>query len=178
MTLLYILLSLILVALVFIGRQLYPLAKTAQRAIARWKHREGVIGFGPTIIPARKQIRFRAEPSANFEGSRFIVPSMLANNFTIEDILVGDDSQAVSRNAIPAAAFSELAVGVALGMDPANKERPLEIIVNNITDQQQTFCAAMIGWVPKDFVRSPNDTSMCAIVVPPDAPSSTPAVAN
>jgi len=107
--------------------------------------REFVIGFGPTIILANSTAIFQAQPQLIFRGSRLIVPSALANNFSINDIRVGKDSQAVSSNPIPAAAFSELAVGVNLGLDTATPGIIITISVSNTTAAQQTFSAALIG---------------------------------
>jgi hypothetical protein len=107
--------------------------------------REFVIGFGPTVILANSTAIFQAQPQLIFRGSRLIVPSALANNFSINDIRVGKDSQAVSANPIPAAAFSELAVGVNLGLDTATPGIIITISVSNTTAAQQTFSAALIG---------------------------------
>jgi len=107
--------------------------------------REFVIGFGPTVIMANSTAIFQAQPQLIFRGSRLIVPSALANNFSINDIRVGKDSQAVSANPIPAAAFSELAVGVNLGLDTATPGIIITISVSNTTAAQQTFSAALIG---------------------------------
>lgn len=107
--------------------------------------REFVIGFGPTVILANSTAIFQAQPQLIFRGSRLIVPSALANNFSINDIRVGKDSQAVSSNPIPAAAFSELAVGVNLGLDTATPGIIITISVSNTTAAQQTFSAALIG---------------------------------
>jgi hypothetical protein len=107
--------------------------------------REFVIGFGPTVILGDSTAIFQAQPQLIFRGSRLIVPSALANNFSINDIRVGKDSQAVSANPIPAAAFSELAVGVNLGLDTATPGIIITISVSNTTRAQQTFSAALIG---------------------------------
>jgi hypothetical protein len=107
--------------------------------------REFVIGFGPVTIALMSTAIFQAQPQLIFRGSRLIVPSALANNFSINDIRVGKDSQAVSANPIPAAAFSELAVGVNLGLDTAVPGIIITISVSNTTGAQQTFAAALIG---------------------------------
>jgi hypothetical protein len=107
--------------------------------------REFVIGFGPTLILGLSTAIFQAQPQLIFRGSRLIVPSALANNFSINDIRVGKDSQAVSANPIPAAAFSELAVGVNLGLDTATPGIIITISVSNTQASQQTFSAALIG---------------------------------
>jgi len=107
--------------------------------------REFVIGFGPTPITGLSTAIFQAQPQLIFRGSRLIVPSSLANFFSINDIRVGKDSQAVSSNPIPAAAFSELAVGVNLGLDTATPGIIMTISVSNTNTMTQTFSAALIG---------------------------------
>lgn len=107
--------------------------------------REFIIGFGPTPVNANSTATFQAQPQLVFRGSRLIIPSTLANNFVVNDIRVGKDSQAVSANAIPAAAFSELGVGVALGLDTATPGILITLLVSNTTGGNQTFSAALIG---------------------------------
>lgn len=107
--------------------------------------REFIIGFGPAAVNALSTAIFQAQPQLIFRGSRLIVPSSLANNFVINDIRVGKDSQAVSANPIPAATFSELAVGVALGLDTATPGILITLSTSNTTNAQQTFSASLIG---------------------------------
>ena len=107
--------------------------------------REFIIGFGPTVVNANSTAVFTAQPQLIFRGSRLIIPSTIANNFSVNDIRVGKDSQAVSANPIPAAAFSELGVGVALGLDTATPGILITLSVANTTGGNQTFSAALIG---------------------------------
>lgn len=107
--------------------------------------REFIIGFGPTVVNANSTAVFTAQPQLIFRGSRLIIPSTIANNFSVNDIRVGKDSQAVSSNPIPAAAFSELGVGVALGLDTATPGILITLSVANTTGGNQTFSAALIG---------------------------------
>ncbi len=144
------LLGLIFVALVFIARDLRTLAKARAYDLRHKDQHESVIGFGPTSIPAGESATFIAKPNADFDGERLIVPSSLANSFSIEDISVGGESQAVSANPIPAAAFSELSVGVNLGLRKANEKAELQLKVLNATKESQTFAAALIGYTAKD----------------------------
>jgi hypothetical protein len=137
---------------------------------------EYVIGFGPIQIPAGETKIFKAQLKDDFSGTRLIVPSMLANDFSVNDIRVGGDSQALSGNPIPAAAFSELAVGVNLGLKKAKKGDDLELHVSNTTKDMKTFSAALIG-----FAKSAGGSR--AISAPPgsmppaEAPAATPAPA-
>lgn len=153
-----VLLGLNFLALTFIGRSLWTIAKARAFDMGRKNQREAVIGFGPTIIKANATATFVAEPTADYEGQRLIVPSSLSNFFAIADIVVGEESQAVSAHPIPAAAFSELAVGVSLGLAKANQKTPLTLKIVNTTNIDQTFSAAFIGFVAKDAVLDSNSS--------------------
>lgn len=144
-----VLLGLILIALVVIARDLRIVAKARAYDMRNSGKRESVIGFGPTLIPAGESITFEAEPSTDFGGNRLIVPSALANDFTIDDIAADGESQAISGNPIPAVAFSELAIGVNLGLDTVAKKKKLQLKVSNTTKEAKSFAAALIGFVPK-----------------------------
>jgi hypothetical protein len=107
--------------------------------------REFVIGFGPTVVPANSTSVFQAQPQVAFRGTRLVVPADLAEHFTINDIRVGRDSQAISSAPIPATAFSERAVGVNLGLDTATPGIIITLSVSNITNTPQTFSAVLTG---------------------------------
>ena len=162
------LLGLIFVVLAFIARDLRILAKARAYDLRHKDQRESVIGFGPTSIPAGESITLTAKPSARFDGERLIVPSSIANNFNIEDISVNGESQAVSANPIPASAFSELAVGVNLGLKSADEKTELQIKVTNATKEAKTFGAALIGYISKDtdLGTSARATSEPAVTLP------------
>lgn len=107
--------------------------------------REFVIGFGPQNINLMSTAIFQAQPQLIFRGSRLVIPSTVANSFLIADLRVGKDSQAVSSNPVPAAVFSELAVGVNLGLDTAHPGIIISLSISNPTGAPQTFSAALIG---------------------------------
>ncbi len=138
------LLILILATLIVIARSLLPIARNARRMLLK-SGREYVIGFGPTIVKAGAQAVFTALPKSPFSGTRLIVPGSIANNFAVADIMVGASSQKISANAIPAAAFSELAVGVDLGLQTSAKDEEIQLFVANTTDVDQLFSGALIG---------------------------------
>jgi hypothetical protein len=138
-----ILLSLILATLVVIAKELWPIAK-AQRLLLK-KGREFAVGFGPASIEPGVTATFIAELTCDYDGERLIVPSSLANHFSVNDITVDEKSQVVSSNPIPAAAFSELAVGVNLGLKTAKKDSKIALKVANTSSTAQVFAAAMIG---------------------------------
>jgi hypothetical protein len=107
--------------------------------------REYVVGFGPTKVKAGATYNAQAQVQMPYRGNRLIIASALSNNFSVNDIRVGKDSQAISANPIPAAAFSELAVGIDLGLDIAIPGHFLTLSVTNTTDKEQVFAAALIG---------------------------------
>src|SRR5271155_3200906 len=107
--------------------------------------REFVIGFGPVKVKARSRHIAQVQVQMPYRGNRLIVPSSLANDFSVNDIRVGKDSQAISENSIPAAAFSELAVGVNLGLDIAVPGHFVTLSVSNTTNKEKVFAAALVG---------------------------------
>ena len=117
--------------------------------------REHVIGFGPTLVTAKSTAIFQAQPQVVFRGTRLIIPSSLAENFVINDIRVGRDSQKISAASIPATAFSELAVGVHLGLDTATPGILITLSVTNTSSEDQTFSGALIGTTLQAEERSP-----------------------
>jgi hypothetical protein len=80
-----------------------------------------------------------------FRPDRLVVPASLADSFVINDIKVGKNSQMVNGVAIPAAAFSNTAVGVRLKMDTAQISQDVLLSVTNISAAAARFIAALIG---------------------------------
>ena len=153
-----VLLALNFFALLLILRSLRALAPG--RSLRPLPEPEMVIGFGPAVIPPGETATFNAEPKFEFSGQRLIVPSSFASAFNIVDLQVDGESQAVSAHPIPAAAFSELAVGVNLGLKKAAKGKTITLLVANATDKPQSFSAALIGSVPiADIEREAREAS-------------------
>lgn len=87
-----------------------------------------------------------SRPQVVFRGERLIVPSVVvAPFFQIVDIKVGNRSQLVNSNSLPAQMFIETAVGVRLSMDTAAVAQDVAIVVNNIAGGATSFSAAIIG---------------------------------
>jgi len=108
--------------------------------------REFMLGFGPvTLAPATTTI-FTAQPQLPFRPSRLVIPNALAAQVMVNDIKVGKNSQLLSSNPVPAAPFSELAVGVALGLDTCNVGQQVTLSVNSLAaGNLSNFMAAIIG---------------------------------
>jgi len=98
----------------------------------------GIAGLGGTEV-------VRADPQISFRGERFVVPSDISLFFSIDDIIVGKNSQFVSSGPIPASTFSEVAVGVRLNLDTANVGNLISIRVRNIGPDPLVFRATLIG---------------------------------
>jgi hypothetical protein len=110
--------------------------------------RELLLGFGPFPINQGATAVFFSSPQLPFRPSRLVIPSYLINSMTllqINDIKVGKNSQLLSNTPIPASPFSELAVGVALGLDTCNVGQQVSISVTVLGAATVTFAAALIG---------------------------------
>jgi hypothetical protein len=106
--------------------------------------REFVIGFGPQSVAARGRAIFQAQPQLTVRGQRLVIPSSIAASFHIRDMRIGTRSQFNTPQPIPATAFSELAVGVNLGLT-VETGTILQLEVENITDEPAMFSGAFIG---------------------------------
>jgi hypothetical protein len=106
--------------------------------------REFMLGFGPTPLAANVTTIFTAQPQLPFRPSRLVVPSSIVQTMQVNDIKVGKNSQLLSSNPVPAAPFSELAVGVALGLDTCNVGQQITLSINSFV-AQNFFMAALIG---------------------------------
>ena len=106
--------------------------------------REFMLGFGPTPLAPNVTTIFTAQPQLPFRPSRLVIPSSIVQTMQVNDIKVGKNSQLLSSNPVPAAPFSELAVGVALGLDTCNVGQQITLSINSFV-AQQFFMAALIG---------------------------------
>jgi hypothetical protein len=87
-----------------------------------------------------------SRPQIVFRGERLVVPSVtVAPNFSLIDIKVGNRSQLANSTSLPAQTFQENAVGVRLALDTATVAMDIALVVENITSDNQTFMAALIG---------------------------------
>lgn len=108
--------------------------------------RELLLGFGPSSIAQSATSSFTTQPQLPFRPARFVIPSATVANFSVNDLKVGKNSQFLSSNSVPAAVFSELAVGVALGLDTCDIGQQITVSVTAISGGgPYTFAAALIG---------------------------------
>lgn len=128
-------------------RQKVVKAATVIRADPPDKSREWVEGFPFTTVPAGATLDITARPQVKmFRGRRLVIDQAVAVNFLIADIRVGQKSQMVSNNPIPAAIFSEVSVGVNMKLDTVTVGMELVLRVTN-TDaiNPHDFSAGVIG---------------------------------
>jgi len=86
------------------------------------------------------------QPQVTIRGERLIVPSFIAPFFTVDNIIVGKDTQnAVGNNPVPASTFSEVAVGVRLNIKTANLGHLVSISFTNVDTDPHRFRATLIG---------------------------------
>jgi hypothetical protein len=86
------------------------------------------------------------QPQVTIRPERLIVPSFIAPFFTVDNIIVGKDSQsAVGNNPVPATTYSEVAVGVRLNLKTANLGHLVTIAFTNVDTDPHRFRATMIG---------------------------------
>lgn len=128
-------------------RQIDPRAVIV-RERAEDSRREYPLGFdsGPTLIAAGGTFNVQALPQVTFRSERLLVPSFLAPFFTIDNIIVGKDSQtAAGFSPVPATTYSEVAVGVRLNLRTANLGNTISIAGTNIDVAPHRFRASIIG---------------------------------
>lgn len=86
------------------------------------------------------------QPQVTIRPERLVVPSFLAPFFTIDNIIVGKDSQsAVGVNPVPASTYSEVAVGVRLNLKTANLGHLVTLSFTNVDTDPHRFRATLIG---------------------------------
>jgi hypothetical protein len=87
-----------------------------QRSIAGVAGDEVCTGFGPAWIVSELPMTLYAMPQRNARYSRLVIPGYCADDFLVHDVRAGKDSL-FGSNPIPAAAFSERAVGLSFSLD-------------------------------------------------------------
>jgi hypothetical protein len=110
------------------------------------KAREFPLGFESAgVVAAGLQATVISRPQIVFRPERLIVPSDIAGQFTVNDIIIGKNSQKVSTVAVPARTFDERGVGVRMQLDTAQISQDIALVVTNISGADATFRASMIG---------------------------------
>jgi hypothetical protein len=129
------------------ARQIDPNAVVV-RERAEDTRREFHLGFdsGPVLVAAGGAFQVQALPQVTFRSERLVVPSFLAPFFTIDNIIVGKDSQtAVGFSPVPASTYSEVAVGVRLSLKTANLGNTIILAGTNVDVAGHRFRATLIG---------------------------------
>lgn len=96
--------------------------------------REFPIGFGMTPVNPGANVIISAAPQVNVEPVRLVIPSTIAQSFTVNDVRFGMRSQLISPGAIPAAVFVESAIGRALALDTLFIGQMVMLDVTNIVE--------------------------------------------
>jgi hypothetical protein len=98
-----------------------------------------VQGLGACCLSIQAQVGFRPE--------LLTVPSEVVDDFLITDIRVDKNSQLMTSGAVPAAVFSDKAVGERLTFDPVRVAQFLRISVVNQSSVTKRFSAKIAGTV-------------------------------
>ena len=107
--------------------------------------RQFAVGFGPTPVNGNTTLTQQRRPELIFRPDRLVVPATVGPNFSIQDLKVGKNSQFVDPNPVPAEAFAENAVNVAMSLDTCNVGQSVTIVALNTTANQATFKAILFG---------------------------------
>lgn len=108
--------------------------------------REYPIGFlsnGPILPGLSAQVI--SQPQIVFRPERIVIPSDIAGQFQLDQVIVGKNNQFVASQPIPGRVFAENGVGVRLQMDTAQISQNIVMQVTNIGGAAATFRAAIIG---------------------------------
>ena len=108
------------------------------------------LGFdsGANIAAAGAQ-QVVATPLAMFRGDRLMVPSDIAGNFVLTQILVGMENQMPGTAALPCRAFQEDSNGARLKLNTCPPSVPITLGVQNVSGGASWFRALLYGTVVK-----------------------------
>lgn len=111
------------------------------------RSRKWAIGFDSVAaVAASTAFTLTQQPQVLFRPDRVVIPSTVGGNFTISQILVGQQNQLAASGALPGLLFAENAVDVGLKMDTCSISMQLVISGTNIdAGAGHRFTAAMIG---------------------------------
>ena len=101
--------------------------------------------FQSGIGPLTGAVDVISRPQVPFDGDRLIIPESYAPYFAIVDIKVGNRSQLANSTAIPAMSFVPTARSIRFALDRAVVAQDIAIVVENVTEEAQTFMATLIG---------------------------------
>jgi hypothetical protein len=106
-----------------------------------------VLGFGKMTIGGEQSMSIRSISNALFRPDTLLVDPMMAPSFMIEDIQVASRSQLISKEEIPAMAFSgtDPNCGHPVKMDVCLPGQEIMLIVRNVSSNSRDFAAAIWG---------------------------------
>lgn len=84
---------------------------------------------GVTFTAIGQSATFITQPQLPFRPSRYVIPDDNAALFNVDDFKIGKNSQFLSSSPVPGAVFSQLAVGVALGLDTCSIGQQITVTV-------------------------------------------------
>ena len=108
--------------------------------------REYPLGFvSAAAVAAAGTVQVVSRPQVVFRPERLFVPSDIAGQFTINQIVVGKNPMQASFDPLPARIFDERSVGVRMVMDTAQISQDCVLNVTNIGGAPAFFRAALVG---------------------------------
>jgi hypothetical protein len=110
----------------------------------------GVLGFGSTTVLAGTSCNVNVSPARPFRGERLVVPSTVAGDFQVENIMIGraEPRYQMSGGPVPGTCFAESVPKFGphgLALDKCAPEEHMTICIRNLTDVDKSFTAAMFG---------------------------------
>jgi hypothetical protein len=136
-----------------IGRDGYPVpqgfsptvfqvAQSRANAARRYQ-----LNFVQNNVASGAQVTLQARPQVLFRPERLIVPSQIAPNFEIVDLLIGNRTQLVATANTSAEVFSEVAIGTGLLLDTAQPGIDVILVIQNVVGTTEDFRATFLGAV-------------------------------
>jgi hypothetical protein len=110
------------------------------------KAREYPLGFlSAAAVAAGAVAQVISRPQVVFRPERLFIPSDIAGQFQVNQIVVGKNPMQASFDPLPGRIFDERSVGVRLMMDTAQISQDCVLNVTNIGGAPAFFRAALVG---------------------------------
>lgn len=109
------------------------------------KSRQWPLGFFNASVLIGTTVDIFSRPQVIFQPQRLTVVSSIASNFQINDIRVGQKSQLINSEPLPAETFTQDAVGIVLRMDTAKVSQDIVLRVTNVGLVNSPFSGSLIG---------------------------------
>lgn len=108
--------------------------------------REYPLGFDSGVpVPAGAIVAITQQPQILFRSERLVIPSDIAGQFILQELLCGKDNMFAASGAVHARTFDERAVGVRLSLATSQVSQQIVMRVQNIGGAGARFFATMIG---------------------------------